>query len=42
MQLKKVIANDKKKRALNMGVVLILPEGFELGPSIVVAIVEMK
>lgn len=41
MQLKKVLANGKK-RALNMGAVLILPEGFELGPSIVVAIVEMK
>ncbi|MFQ6630567.1 hypothetical protein Gotur_009767 [Gossypium turneri] len=31
MQLKQVFANGKKG-ALNMGVVLILPEGFELAP----------
>ncbi|MBA0850052.1 hypothetical protein Goshw_024569 [Gossypium schwendimanii] len=31
MQLKQVIANGKKG-ALNVGVVLILPEGFELAP----------
>ncbi|MFQ6636465.1 hypothetical protein Gotur_012553, partial [Gossypium turneri] len=31
MQLKQVLANGKKG-ALNVGVVLILPEGFELAP----------
>ncbi|CBI27896.3 hypothetical protein VitviT2T_016354 [Vitis vinifera] len=31
MQMKQVIANDKRG-ALNVGVVLILPEGFELAP----------
>jgi apocytochrome f len=31
MQMKQVLANGKKG-ALNVGVVLILPEGFELAP----------
>ncbi|MBA0872286.1 hypothetical protein Goshw_010616 [Gossypium schwendimanii] len=31
MQLKQILANGKK-RALNVGVVLIFPEGFELAP----------
>ncbi|RYR44118.1 hypothetical protein Ahy_A08g040502 isoform B [Arachis hypogaea] len=34
MQIKQVLANGKK-RTLNVGAVLILPEGFELGPPIV-------
>ncbi|KAH0445517.1 hypothetical protein IEQ34_024470 [Dendrobium chrysotoxum] len=34
MQLKQVLANGKKG-ALNVGAVLILPEGFELAPPIV-------
>ncbi|MGI4673538.1 hypothetical protein ACR2XN_29165, partial [Klebsiella pneumoniae] len=32
MQLKQVLANGKKG-ALNVGAVLILPEGFELAPA---------
>ncbi|KAF8735175.1 hypothetical protein HU200_014503 [Digitaria exilis] len=34
MQVKQVLANGKKG-ALNVGAVLILPEGFELAPLIV-------